>query len=303
MPHDHGRHHHHIDPAAGDARVGAAVGINLILTAAQFVGGLVSGSLALIADAIHNLSDALSLVIALAARRIARRPADDTMTFGYGRAEVVAALVNLTTLAVIGVFLVYEGVTRLFDPPDVQGWIVVILAGIALVVDLATVLLTIRMARTSVNIRAAFLHNLADALGSVAVIVAGTLILLYDWRLVDPVVTLGISAYILWHAGSELPPVIRLLMLGAPGSPEMDEVRSPLLEQRGVRDVHHVHLWQIDEDRNSVEAHLVVADLADGPAICRAAKTMLRERFEIGHSTLEVEHAQGICASGAARTG
>ncbi len=206
MPHDHGHHHHHhVDPDAGDTRVGMAVGVNLLLTVAQFIGGLLSGSLALIADAIHNLSDALSLVIAFAARKIARRPADDTMTFGYGRAEVVAALVNLTTLVVIGLLLVYEGLMRLVDPPEVEGWIVVILAGIALAVDLATVLLTVRMAKTSMNIRAAFLHNLADALGSVAVIVAGTLILLFDWRLVDPIVTLGISVYILWHAGFRTP--------------------------------------------------------------------------------------------------
>ncbi len=295
MPHDHG-HHHHIDPAAGDRRVAAAVGVNLALTVAQFVGGLVSGSLALIADAIHNLSDALSLVIAFVARRIARRPADDTMTFGYARAEVVAALVNLTTLVVIGLFLVYEGIARLFDPPDVRGWIVVILAGVALAVDLVTVLLTVRMAKTSVNIRAAFLHNLADALGSVAVIVAGSLILLHDWRLVDPIVTLGISAYILWHAGSELPPVVRLLMLGAPGEPGTGEVRQALSEVGGVVDVHHVHLWQIDENRRSVEAHLVVNDPGRGPEIVRAAKTDLQARFGIGHSTLEVEHADGVCA-------
>ncbi len=274
----------------------AAVGVNLLLTVAQFVGGLVSGSLALIADAIHNLSDALSLVIAFAARRIARRPADDTMTFGYARAEVVAALVNLTTLVVIGLFLVYEGFMRLLDPPQVEGWIVVILAGVALVVDLATVLLTVKMARSSMNIRAAFLHNVADAMGSVAVIVAGTLILLYDWRLVDPLVTIGIAAYILWHAGSELPPVIRLLMLGAPGEPNTDQVRRTLSRIDGVHGVHHVHLWQIDERRRSVEAHLVVLDLARGPEIVRAAKDALGRHFEIGHSTLEVEHRDGDCA-------
>lgn len=296
MPHDHGHHHHHIDPASGDRRVAAAVAVNLILTVAQFVGGLLSGSLALIADAIHNLSDALSLVIAFAARRIARRPADDTMTFGYGRAEVVAALVNLTTLIVIGLMLVYEGVQRLFDPVPVDGWIVVILAGVALVVDLITVLLTVRMAKSSMNIRAAFLHNVADALGSVAVIVAGTLILLYDWRLVDPIVTLGISAYILWHAGSELPPVIRLLMLGAPAEPDTEEVREALGRVSGVDSVHHVHLWEIDEHRRSVEAHLVVADPAEGPRICRAAKAALEETFGIAHATLEVETSSTGCA-------
>ncbi|SPJ25175.1 cation diffusion facilitator family transporter [Palleronia abyssalis] len=294
MPHDH--HHHHVDPDAGDARVAWAVGVNLALTVAQFVGGLLSGSIALIADAIHNLSDALSLVIAFAARRIARRPADDTMTFGYGRAEVVAALVNLTTLIVIGLYLIYEGIERLFAPPQVDGWIVVILAALALVVDVVTVLLTVRMAKGSMNIRAAYLHNLADALGSVAVIVAGTLIILYDWRLVDPIVTLLIAGYILWHAGSELPPVIRLLMLGAPGTPDTEEVRKALSGVAGVEDVHHVHLWQIDESRASVEAHLVVCDVSSGPEICARAKLLLQDRFGIPHSTLEVEAQGGGCA-------
>ncbi|TDL79814.1 cation transporter [Palleronia sediminis] len=299
MPHDHShhghQHHHGIDPDAGDRRVAAAVGVNLALTVAQVAGGLMSGSIALIADAVHNLSDALSLGIAFAARRIARRPADDTMTFGYGRAEVVAALVNLTTLVVIGLVLVWEGVGRLFDPPPVEGWIVVILAGVALVVDLVTVLLTIRLAKGSMNIRAAYLHNLADALGSVAVIVAGTLILLYDWRLVDPIVTIGIAGYILWHAWRELPPVIRLLMLAAPQSPDTDEVRRAIAATEGVEDVHHVHLWQIDEARVSVEAHLV-ADPARAPEIVAAVKQALRARFDIAHSTLEVERPGSGCA-------
>ena len=297
MPHDHAHgHHHHLDPDAGDTRVALAVGVNMLLTVAQFAGGLISGSTALIADAVHNLSDALSLVIAFVARKIARLPADDGMTFGYGRAEVVAALVNLTTLIVIGCLLVYEGAARLLDPPEVQGWIVVVLAGVALVVDLVTVLLTIRMAKGSMNIRAAYLHNLADALGSVAVIVAGTLILLYDWRLVDPLVTLGIAVYILWHAGREMPPVIRLLMLGAPSNPETSDVRAALAEVAGVETVHHVHLWQIDERRSSVEAHLVAGRVSDGPRICRDAKAMLSERFGIGHSTLEVEGPETGCA-------
>ena len=284
MPHDHA----HIDPEAGDRKVAAAVGVNLFLTVAQIVGGTISGSIALIADALHNLSDAISLVIAFAARKIARRPADDRMTFGYGRAEVVAALVNYTTLVVMGLFLVYEGATRLFDPPAVQGWIVVVLAGVALAVDLVTALLTYAMSRHSMNIRAAFLHNLADALGSVAVIVAGTLILLYDWRLVDPLVTLGIAGYILWHALSEIGPVIRLLMLGTPDDLKTEDVRRAMAGIEGVTEVFHVHLWQIDEHRISVEAHLTVTDPGEAQAISTAAKERLAERFDIHHSTLEV---------------
>ncbi len=199
MPHDHSgpshhhHGHHHPQMEEGDRRMQLAVAVNILLTVVQIIAGVISGSLALIADAIHNLSDALSLVIAFLARKIGRRPADARMTFGYGRAEVVAALVNYTTLIVVGLYLAAQGVERLFNPAAVEGWIVVVVASVALVIDTITALLVMRMARDSMNIRAAFLHNVADALGSVAVIFAGTLIILFDWHLIDPLVTLAIA--------------------------------------------------------------------------------------------------------------
>ena len=207
-----GHGHQHIDADAGDLRVAWAIAVNLVLTVAQVIGGVVSGSLALIADALHNFSDAIALIIAFAARKIARRPHDSTMTFGYGRIEIVAALINYTTLIVIGLYLVVEAVARFVDPQPVTGWIIVVVAGVALVVDLMTALLTYRLSKTSVNIRAAFLHNLADALGSVAVIIAGTLVLLFDWQLVDPIVTILI-------AGLHL---MAVLYRNWPGHPDLD---------------------------------------------------------------------------------
>ncbi|ETW11717.1 cation diffusion facilitator family transporter [Roseivivax marinus] len=296
MPHDH-HHHHHVDPDAGDLRVAAAIGVNVLLTVAQIIGGLVSGSLALIADAIHNLSDAASLVIAVVARRIARRPADPSMTFGYARAEVVAALINYTTLVVIGLWIGAEAIGRFFAPEPVVGWIVVIVAGIALVVDLATALLTWAMAKDSVNIRAAFLHNLADAAGSVGVILAGSLVLLFGWTWVDPVVTLMIAAYILWMSFNEMPGVIRILMLGTPPDMAPDEVIETLRGVPGLRDVHHAHLWQMSEHRASLEAHLVIEEghWPRADAIKAEAKVRLSERFGIGHATLEIECARHAC--------
>lgn len=235
-----GHHHHHIDPDAGDARVFWAVVVNLGLTIAQIIGGILSGSLALLADALHNFSDAISLIIAFAARKIARRPADEAMTFGYGRAEIVATLVNYTTLIVIGLYLIYEAVLRFFDPQGVDGWLVIIIAGIALAVDTVTALLTFAMSKQSMNIRAAFLHNVADALGSVAVIFAGTLNLLYDWRLVDPIVTLMIAVYILWQSFAEIGPVIRILMLGSSPDLSIPDILAEIRSVEGVADVHHV---------------------------------------------------------------
>ncbi|MEE2878856.1 MAG: cation diffusion facilitator family transporter, partial [Pseudomonadota bacterium] len=160
----HVHDHDGLDPESGDRRVSIAIWANALLTIGQVVGGVFSGSLALIADALHNFSDMASLVIAFAARKIARRPADERMTFGYGRIEIVAALINYTSLIIIGFYLVYEGVMRIIDPPAVGGWTVIILGGVALVIDSLTALLTYSMQKGSVNIRALFLHNLSDAL-------------------------------------------------------------------------------------------------------------------------------------------
>lgn len=294
-------HHHHIDPEDGDRRVALAVVVNLGLTVAQVIGGILSGSLALIADALHNFSDAISLIIAFGARKIARRPADAGMTFGYGRAEVVAALINYTTLIVIGLYLLYEAAMRFIDPQGVDGWLVVIIAGIALGVDLVTALLTYRMSKTSVNIRAAFLHNLADALGSVAVIFAGTLIILYDWRLIDPLVTLLIAGYILWQSFAEIRGVIRILMLGSPPDLETSKVLAHLQGIEGVADVHHAHLWQMDEHAAALDTHLVVEKGAWGraDAIKAAVKAALSDKFGIRHTTIEMECAAHACVGAA----
>ncbi|KEP68623.1 cation diffusion facilitator family transporter [Thioclava dalianensis] len=296
MPHDHHHHHHHVDPNAGDAKVLFAVAVNVLLTVAQIGGGAIAGSVALVADGVHNFSDAAALVLAFGARRLARRGADAAMSFGWARAEIVAAFVNYIALILISIWLVVEALGRMIDPPQVDGWIVVWLAGLALIVDLGTAALTYALSKHSLNIRAAFLHNLADAGASVAVIVGGAVILLYDWRLIDPLLTIGISAFILWHVWGDMKPVLRILMLGAPPEADSTEVRAALSEIAGVKGVHHVHLWQIDERRVSVEAHLVLAaDAPYAPVIARA-KAMLAARFDIHHATLEPETAQLGCA-------
>ena len=290
MPHDHG--HAHIDPESGDRRVSIAIWANGLLTVAQVIGGILSGSLALIADALHNFSDMASLVIAFAARKISRRPADERMTFGYGRIEIVAALINYTTLILIGFYLIYEGGMRMIDPPEVAGWTVVILGGIALFIDTLTAMLTYSMQKGSVNIRALFLHNLSDALASVAVIIGGSLILVYDMRWVDPAITIGIALYILYLAFTEIGGPIRTLMLGSPPEIDGDEVVEAMRGVDGVADVHHVHLWQMQEHEPALDCHVVLT--ADGwdqaEKIKGAIKDRLKEKFSIGHSSLEFEH-------------
>lgn len=291
MTHGHAHHDHaHLS----DARDGAlwwAVAVNGLLTVAQVVGGLLSGSLALMADALHNLSDAGALVLALVARRVARRPADASHTFGYRRAEVVGALINLTVLVVLGIFLAYEGVVRLFVPQPVAGWLVVQIAALALLVDVATALLTLRLARESINVRAAFLHNVADALTSVGVIVAGSLIILYDFYLADALATLAIAGYVTWQALGQMRTVVGILMNSAPVGFDFEGLVADLRALPEVTDVHHVHLWQMDEHHSTLEAHVVLEQ--GSPARIQASrvavKALLKERYGIGHSTLEFE--------------
>jgi cobalt-zinc-cadmium efflux system protein len=260
------------------------------------VGGLVAGSLALVADALHNFSDAASLLLAVVARKIGRRPADPARSFGYRRAELIAALINLTTLVLLGLFLIYEAVWRLIEPNPIDGWIVVIVAGLALAVDLATAALTVAMARNSINVKAAFVHNLADAAASVGVIVGGALILLYGWVWIDAVLTMAIALYVLWHGLALMPETIHILMEGTPAQLDRAAVQRAMESTPGVEEVHHIHIWQIDEGRTALEAHVVVddaqvagGDLARLEAIKADLKALLAERFAIGHSTLEFE--------------
>ena len=286
--HSHGPHHH------GDAAIGWAVVVNLALTAAQIAGGYAADSTALIADGIHNLSDALALALAFGARRLSRRAATPDWSYGWGRAETVAAFVNYLALIAISLWLAVEALGRLADPPQVAGGLVMGLAGFALIVDLATAALVWRAAKDSANIRAAFLHNLADAGVSVAVIAGGALIWAFGWNLDDPILTLAISAVILWHIGIEIGPVFRMLMLAAPLGSDPGAVLSALRALPGVMDAHHLHLWQIDERRAAASVHLVVGG-DDSFAVTRAAKEILARRFAIAHATIEIEPPEG-CA-------
>ncbi|WP_341581333.1 cation diffusion facilitator family transporter [Marinobacter metalliresistant] len=284
--------HVHLEPESKDKRVAIAIWANGILTLAQIGGGIFAGSLALIADALHNFSDMASLVIAFAARKIARRPADSQMTFGYGRVEIVAALINYTSLIIIGLYLVYEGGMRIIDPPEIKGWWVVWLGGIALVVDTLTALLTYSMQKDSVNIRALFLHNLSDALASVAVVVGGALILLYDMRWVDPAITIGIAGYILYLGLTEIGGTIKTLMLASPADIDTDAVIQALSDIDGVIGLHHVHFWQMGEHEASLDAHVVIEENAWGQLenTKYRIKQALEQDFNIHHSTLEFEH-------------
>ena len=289
--HSHHQGHHHDTRDVGTFRLVLAVGLNLLITAAEFVAGVMAGSLALLADAAHNLSDAASLGISLFARRVSGKEADQRRTFGYQRAEIIGAFVNLITLVAIALFLMKEAIERALNPRPIDGQLMIIVASIALAANVATAFLLHSSSQHSLNIRSAFVHIVADALASVAVIVAGGLVLAYDWGWVDPLLTGLISVYILAQSYSMLRQTVRILMESAPAGFDFDAMVTALRAHPDVDDVHHVHVWQLDEHRTAAEAHVVIQkrDLEAMERIKTDLKDVLQGQFDVEHSTLEFE--------------
>lgn len=304
--HSHGLTRSAETAGISDGRLLWSFALNQLLTVGQIVGGIFSGSLALLSDAAHNFNDANALLIAYIARRVSRREANERYTFGYRRAELIGAVINLTTLGVVGLYLVYEAVMRFFNPEPILGWVMGGVALLALVVDVATALLLWAMAKGSLNVRAAFVHNITDALGSLAVLIGAGLVLWLGWNWVDPLLTLMIAGYVLWQVVTMLPKVVNIRMEGAPPDMNLDEVRCAMCAVDGVQGMHHFHVWQLDEKRNALEAHVVVPDAM--PADQREAirfeiKQLSSKRFAVQHSTIEMEAADASCCNDDERRG
>lgn len=294
MAHDHA-HHHDSAPASdrdgSETRLIASIALNLLITVAEVVGGILSGSLALLSDALHNFSDTASLGISFGARRIARRDPNRRKTFGYQRAELIGAFVNLVTLVLIALYLIKEAAERFFNPQPIDGTMMLVVAVIGLLANLITAWLLYRDVEGSLNIRSAFVHIVSDALSSVGVVAGGLLIMFYDAYLVDPILTAAIACYILYHSYGMLRRTIDILMESTPPGLDPSEIIDAVEAVDAVRDMHHVHVWQIDEQTTALEAHIAIeqADLEQMEHLKRAIKQRLRDDFGIGHSTLEFE--------------
>jgi cobalt-zinc-cadmium efflux system protein len=282
------------DESGKGKRLLTALVLNVGITVAQIVGGVISGSLSVLADAAHNASDAASLGISYGAWLISKRRPDQHRTFGYRRAETIGALINLTTLFVIALYLLYEAGIRFLNPQDVGGWTMIIVGVIAAVEDALSVWV-LSKDRGSLNVKSAFLHMIADTAATFGVIIGGILILLYDITWVDPLITAAIAIYIFVHAFHQIRSAVALLMESAPEGFDVDHMVREMTSMVAVEGVHHVHVWQLDEGRTAMEAHIAVSerDLVAVDRIRRGLKDMLRDRFGVAHATLEVEFAQG----------
>ncbi|WP_108398238.1 cation diffusion facilitator family transporter [Devosia submarina] len=294
MGHSHGTNDR--SPGRGN-RLLIALVLNLGITVAEVIGGVMSGSLALIADAAHNLSDAGSILVSYIAWRISQRAATQRRTFGYARAETVGALINLTTLIMIGLYLLWEAGSRFLQPAEVVPTTVLIVGAIAFIEDVAAAWV-LRKDLGSLNVRSTFLHMIADALGTVAVIASGLAIMVWGpsatW--VDPAVTALIAIYVLIHGSSEIRASISVLMDSAPKGFDHDGLLAHLRATDGVVDVHHLHVWEISEGRTAMEVHLATDrnDLAAATDMKEALKESLHDHFQVEHATIEIEHADRV---------
>lgn len=292
--HAHGHHHHgpgahHHGPVdTGDWRYGVGLIVNLAFVAVEFGAGVVSGSTALMADAGHNLSDVLGLAMAGGAAWVARRTATAGKTYGYGKATVLAALFNALALIFACGAIAFEAVRRFADPAPVGSTTIMIVAGIGFVINLGTALLFMKDQHKDLNVRGAYLHMMADAAVSIGVVIAGGVILLTGWSIIDPVVSLLIVAVILIGTWGLLKDSVNLALDAAPRGVDVATVRAGFLALPGVKAVHDLHVWGLSTTDTALTAHLV-HDRADGDALLAEAQTLARTRFGIGHTTLQLE--------------
>jgi cobalt-zinc-cadmium efflux system protein len=277
------------DRAAHARRLAIVLAMILGYMVAEVIGGLLSGSLALLADAAHMFSDAAALTLSLFAVWIARRPPTPKMTYGYYRTEILAALVNGAALLAIAVFIFLEAYERIFAPPEVRGGLMMAVAAGGLAVNLAALAILAGGRAENLNIRGAWLHVLADTLGSVAAISAGVLILAFGWAWADPLASVAIGLLIIRSAWSLVKEAVAVLMESTPSHLDVDEIRDALIAVDGVREVHSLHIWTITSGLEALSAHVVVDEGRSYRDALTELRAALHDRFGVDHVTIQIE--------------
>lgn len=299
--HSHGHEHHHGHSHA-PADFGRAFAVGVVLNTAfvivEATYGILSGSMALVADAGHNLSDVLALILAWAASIAAKKPPSPRFTYGFKSSTILAALANAMLLALAIGAILFETIHRLFDPAPVQGMTMVVIAGIGIAINTATALMFMRGRKSDLNIRGAFLHMAADALVSLGVVIAGLAILYTGQMWIDPVTSLLIVAVIAWGTWGLAKDSITLGLHAVPGNIDEAEVRSHLASYEGVESVHDLHIWPMSTTETALTAHLVIPGGHPGDAFIGALAHELEHRFGIGHVTVQIESSRECAAPG-----
>jgi cobalt-zinc-cadmium efflux system protein len=287
--HAHGLPHSHGVRAQNRARLAWTLALTLLYMFAEIVGGYLSGSLALLADAGHMFSDAAALALSFFAIWISARPPTPQLSYGYYRAEILAALANGATLIAISIMIFIEAVHRFSEPQEVAGPLMLSIAAGGLAINIAGLIILHGGRSESLNLHGAWLHLLTDALGSVATLLAGGLIWLRGWTWVDPAASILIGLLVIYSSWNLLKQAIAILMESTPAHLDVDEVRSAMAGVPGAGEVHDLHIWTITSGMISLSAHVVLAEGSDSAALLDGLRETLHDRFGIDHMTIQIE--------------
>lgn len=267
--------------------------INFSITLAEIIGGILTGSLALLSDALHNFSDGFAIILAYVAHRYSIRSSNSKQTFGYKRAEILSAFINSIILIAICIYLFYEAIKRLWEPLPIEGELMLIIAFIGLLGNLACVLILKRDISSNINVKAAYLHLLGDTLSSVAVIVGAVLIIALGIYWLDPLLSMAIALYILKETFDVTKETVDILMQSAPKNLDIEKIRKCMMNIPEIKDIHHIHLWRLNDSQIHFECHVELnkdISVSESGRIIEQAGKILREEFNIAHTTFQIEY-------------
>ena len=284
---EHIHHHHHGEVTQKSVKLLIlSFVINMLLSVAEIIGGIISGSVSLIGDALHNTSDAFSILIAVIAFKIGNKKASAKYTYGFKRAEIIGGFVNLILLFISGCYLLAEGIERLINPQQIDGLLIIWISVLALIIDALTAKISHHDAHHNSNMKMVFIHNLADAFGSIGVIISGLCIMWFDLYRVDGIVALLIAFYMIFQSVVSFPQIVNILMNAAPDNIDIEQVKNSLLAIKNIKNVHHLHLWCISEHNVAIECHIE----SDNNDIIVEATQLLKDKFGITHCNFQVEN-------------
>lgn len=290
MGSNHNHSHHH---GAQGKNLLFSIVLNLVITVAQVIGGILSGSLALLSDALHNFSDVLSLVFSYVAHKLSRKKASVNQTFGYKRAELIAAFINAMTLIIVALFLIYGATERFFNPQEIKSGLVIWLSILGIVVNGLSVILLKNDADKNLNMKSAYLHLFTDMLASVAVLIGGLLMKYFQWFWVDSVMTLLIAVYLIIVGFDLLKKSTQMLMLFTPSHIHIKEIISEVHKIPGTGKLHHIHVWYLNEEELHLEAHLDCSEdikMSEFNEILHKIEHVLFDKFQINHINIQPEY-------------
>ena len=292
MPNNHTHNHSHGHPDLKGRNLFISILLNILITAAQVIGGILSGSLALLSDALHNFSDVLSLVVSYAANKLSKKQASFHRTFGYKRAEILAAFINASTLIIVAILLIIEAVKRFQNPQEIESNLVIWMSVFGIVANGLSVILLKKDSQANMNMKSAYLHLLTDMMASVAVLIGGLLMKYYQVFWVDSVLTFAIALYLIWMGFDLLKNSTKVLMLFTPDTIPIKKIVEEINNFEAIKNVHHVHVWQLNEDEIHLEAHIDFNQnitLSEFDDVLHDIEDLVFDKYDINHVNIQPE--------------